>query len=110
MSEAPLSLAPPREPAVELPSSASAAFAYGWRLGWIEERTQLLKAADTITRQQAEIERLREALKRCADELEDEVNASYSPHSLEYPHNVQKKKNDMEAVVEARDALNGQGE
>ena len=31
----PKSLVVPEEPACEIPDSKSAAFAYGWRLGWI---------------------------------------------------------------------------
>ena len=45
---------------------------------------------------------LREALKNCADELESEIEARYPPHLLEYPHNQQKMKNDLEWVYQAR--------
>ena len=55
----------------------------------------------------AEIERLRAALTRCANELEDEITANYPPHMLKYPHNQQKMKNDLEAVDKARATLEG---
>lgn len=57
-----------------------------------------------------EITRLRASLKRCSDELFGEVVANYPNYMLDYPHNQQRIKNDMESVVEARKLLGGDGD
>jgi len=54
---------------------------------------------------EAERDKLKGLLKKTADELEDEINARYPEYTLGYPNYVQKKKNDMETVLEARAAL-----
>lgn len=54
-----------------------------------------------------EIERLREALKECADDLESLVKAEYAP-MLDYPDKRRKYKRDLEPVIRARELLGNQ--
>ena len=49
--------------------------------------------------------RLIASLTECSDALEEFITAEYTAFMLEYPHNVQKKKNDMECVVNARSII-----
>ena len=54
--------------------------------------------------QQAEIERLRAALKECADDLEASVNAEYHG-TLDYPSQRRKWERDLQPVAAARKLL-----
>ena len=61
--------------------------------------------AEALCKVMAERDRLKALLRQCADELAVEIEAKYPPYMLEYPHERQKKKNDMEIVLMAREAL-----
>ena len=52
----------------------------------------------------AKMERMREALRNCADDLESELKARYAG-TLDYPSMKARYDRDMEPVVEARAAL-----
>jgi len=86
---------------------ALADFANGGDGVTIGDATQTCRDAIAVirnTRPDAQAD-LVEALRECTDGLEDEINGRYPEYMLNYPHNVQTKKNDMEAVIKARAAL-----
>jgi len=55
----------------------------------------------------AKLEAAEAMIRQLSDELWDEVNSNYPDYSLEYKHNRQKRKNDMETVIAARKLLKG---
>jgi hypothetical protein len=67
-------------------------------------RAQTPKSRDFYRSVKAEIERLRAALKECANDLESELNGHYQG-TLDYPSQQCKFERDMEPVVAARKLL-----
>ena len=61
--------------------------------------------ADALYKVMAERDNLKALLRKCADELAEEIEARYSPSLLKYPRYQKNKKNDMEIVLRARAAL-----
>lgn len=57
-----------------------------------------------------EIEKLRVALKECADDLEAEIMRRYGETAHKYPGERQKRDQDMAPVIKARDLLLGEKE
>jgi hypothetical protein len=57
-----------------------------------------------------EIEKLRAALKECADDLEAEIMHRYGDTAHKYPGERQKRDQDMAPVIKARDLLLGEKE
>jgi hypothetical protein len=55
-----------------------------------------------------EIERLRAALKECADDLEAEIMHRYGDTTHKYQREKQKRDQDMEPVIKARNLLSGE--
>jgi len=63
----------------------------------------LMEAAD-------EIEKLRAALKECADDLEEEINGKYRGSQNIYIHEMHRFDRDMAPVTNARKLLQGEKE
>ena len=72
---------------------------------WIrEDRAEATLLRKENGKLQAEIERLRAALKECADDLEAELNGRYA-NTLDYPSQRIKYDRDMTSVRAARTLL-----
>lgn len=77
------------------------------RLDWADDSNE---AVIEIDRLKAEIARLREALRECADELEGYIKNEYPEATRRLYPSVQKKfERDMSTVREARTALASEG-
>jgi chromosome segregation ATPase len=71
------------------------------------DRNAAQYAAEQAKREQlqAEIEKLREALKECADDLEAEIKHRHGDWVPKYPRERLKRDQDMAPVIKARAAL-----
>ena len=70
---------------------------YGVSISQMQDEAKALKA---------EIERLRAALKECADDLESELNGHYQG-TLDYPSQQRRFERDMAPITAARKLLAG---
>lgn len=70
----------------------------------LDLQEESMRQQKTITDLQAQNTRLREALKDCADDLEEWVKAAYAS-TLHYPSEARKMERDLGNVNKARAAL-----
>jgi hypothetical protein len=69
-----------------------------------------LRAWDWMREAADEIEKLRAALKECADDLEEEINGKYRGSQNIYIHEMHRFDRDITPVMNARKLLQGEKE